>query len=60
MNMAHLPSNTQPDSKSHLPNPVMVSRQIDSLREVMRRMRTSQTSTLEALIDQKLQKLSEH
>ncbi len=60
MNMGHLPPQTQPDSKVHLPNPVMVSRQIDSLREVMRRMRTSQTSTLEALIDQKLQKLSEH
>jgi hypothetical protein len=41
-----------------LPDPVMVSRQIDGLREVLRRMRTSQTTTsLDKLISQKLQKI---
>lgn len=53
-NLAHQPSN-----QTHLPNTVMVSRQIDSLREVLRRMRTAEASSLDNLIDQKLRKITE-
>lgn len=56
-------SNQNPANKSqnqaHLPNNVMVSRQIDSLREVLRRMRTAEASSLDNLIDQKLRKITE-
>jgi hypothetical protein len=57
MNNGQLPPNYLPETKM-MPDPVMVSRQIDGLREVLRRMRTSQTTTtLDKLISQKLQKV---
>ncbi len=45
--------------KSYLPDPVMLSRQIDGLREVMRRMRTAQSNSAEPLITKKLEQISQ-
>lgn len=59
MNKITPTSKNSAETRIYIPNPVMISRQIDSLREVMRRMRTSQTSTVETLINQKLQNLLE-
>ena len=41
----------------NLPNPVMVSRQIDGLREVLRRMRASQSQSLDVLTHKKLEQI---
>ncbi len=41
----------------NLPNPVMVSRQIDGLREVLRRMRASQSQSLDVLTHRKLEQI---
>lgn len=40
------------------PNLILVSRQIDGLREVLRRMRASQSETLDSIISEKLDQLS--
>ncbi|NKQ36243.1 MAG: hypothetical protein HF973_11585 [Chloroflexi bacterium] len=41
----------------NFPNPVMVSRQIDGLREVLRRMRASQSQSLDVLTHKKLEQI---
>jgi len=42
------------------PNPVLVARQIESLREVLRRMKASaQAAALDPIINRKLQQLLE-
>ena len=41
-----------------LPHPVLVSRQIDGLREVLRRMRAAKNASLDPIINQKLQQLA--
>ena len=43
-----------------LPHPVLVSRQIDGLREVLRRMRAAKNASLDPIINQKLQQLAQH
>ena len=43
-----------------LPHPVLVSRQIDGLREVLRRMRAAKNASLDPIIDKKLQQLAHH
>ena len=40
-----------------LPNPEILSRQIESLRVVLRRMKTNESSKLDSLINQKLSEL---
>jgi hypothetical protein len=40
-----------------LPNPEMLSRQIESLRVVLRRMKANESSKLDSLINQKLKEL---
>lgn len=40
-----------------LPNSEMLSRQIENLRVVLRRMKANESSTLHALINQKLREL---
>jgi len=40
-----------------LPNPEILSRQIESLRVVLRRMKTNESSKLDSLINQKLREL---
>ncbi len=40
-----------------LPNPEMLSRQIESLRVVLRRMKANESSKLDTLINQKLKEL---
>lgn len=40
-----------------IPNPEMLSRQIESLRVVVRRMKAYESSTLNSLITQKLKEL---
>lgn len=45
------------NNDQNIPNPVMVSRQIEGLREVLRRMRASQAQTLDALTHKKLEQL---
>jgi hypothetical protein len=40
-----------------LPNPEMLSRQIESLRIVLRRMKANESSKLDSLINQKLKEL---
>jgi len=45
--------------KSYLPNPVMLSRQINGLREVMRRMHTAQSDSVEPLITKKLEQIAQ-
>lgn len=60
MNPGQLSYQDLAETKAYLPNPIMVSRQIDGLREVMRRMRTTQSSTIEIFINQKLEKLTEN
>ena len=46
--------------KTPLPHPVLVSRQIDGLREVLRRMRAAKNASLDPIIDKKLQQLAHH
>ncbi|MCA9923283.1 MAG: hypothetical protein KC419_12495 [Anaerolineales bacterium] len=41
-----------------LPHPVLVSRQIDGLREVLRRMRAAKSTSLDPIINKKLQQLA--
>lgn len=43
-----------------LPHPVLVSRQIDGLREVLRRMRAAKHASLDPIIHIKLQQLAHH
>ncbi len=50
----------QPKNNNNLPDPVMLARQIDGIREVVLRMRTAQASTVDALIQQKLRAIAEH
>jgi len=45
--------------KNNIPNPVMLSRQIDELREVMRRMRLANSDSLDAIISKKLDKFTQ-
>ncbi|HEX6385328.1 MAG TPA: hypothetical protein VF177_11710 [Anaerolineae bacterium] len=46
-------------SNSSLPNPVLVTRQIEDLREVLRRMRAYRSATFDAVISKKLEQLKE-
>ena len=41
----------------NLPNPVMVARQIDDLRDVLRRMKATQSQTFDVFTNQKLKGL---
>ena len=41
-----------------LPHPVLVSRQIDGLREVLRRMRAAENKSIDPIINKKLQQLA--
>lgn len=41
----------------NLPNPEMLSRQIESLRIVLRRMKANESAKLDSLINQKLKEL---
>ncbi len=41
-------------SKRNLPNPVMVTRQIDDLRDVLKRMKATQAQTFDTLTSQKI------
>lgn len=43
-----------------LPNPVLVSRQIDGLREVLRRMQVVQSDSLDRIINKKLEQFAHH
>ncbi|MBX3060699.1 MAG: hypothetical protein KF770_29930 [Anaerolineae bacterium] len=60
MNQAQPPKPVQPHINNNLPNPVMLARQIDGIREVVLRMRTTPTTAVDALIQQKLQTIIEH
>lgn len=60
MTQAQLPMSVQPKNNNNLPDPVMLARQIDGIREVVLRMRTAQASTVDALIQQKLRAIAEH
>lgn len=53
------PMSTQAQT-NNIPNPVMLARQIDGIREVVLRMRTAQNTTVNTLIQQKLQTITEH
>jgi hypothetical protein len=48
---------SQQSSTKALPNSEMLSRQIENLRIVMRRMKNNKSSTLNSLINQKLKDL---
>ncbi len=48
---------SQQSSTKVLPNSEMLSRQIENLRIVMRRMKNNKSSTLNSLINQKLKDL---
>ncbi|HRQ39087.1 MAG TPA: hypothetical protein PLD25_14350 [Chloroflexota bacterium] len=60
MNQGQLSKSIQPKVNNNLPNPVMLARQIDGIREVVLRMRTTPTTAVDALIQQKLQSIAEH
>ena len=45
------------ENNLNYPNLVMVSRQIDGLREVLRRMRASQSQSLDILTHKKLEQI---
>jgi hypothetical protein len=45
----------QEDSFDSLPNPVMVSRQIDELRVVLRRMKSARSKTLDTITRKKVE-----
>lgn len=60
MTQGQLPMSTQPQTNNNLPNPVLLARQIDGIREVVLRMRTAQNTTVNTLIQQKLQIITEH
>ncbi len=60
MNQGQLTMSTQPNTNNNLPNPVMLARQIDGIREVVLRMRTTQNNTVDTIIRQKLQSIAEH
>lgn len=47
------------NESNQLPNPIMVSRQIDGLREVLRRMRATETNPDSTLIAKKLEQLAQ-
>lgn len=42
------------------PNLVLVSRQIDGLREVLRRMKAAQSDSLDSIVSEKLSQLPRH
>ena len=44
-------------SKRNLPNPVMVTRQIDDLRDVLKRMKATQAQTFDTFTNQKIKGL---
>ncbi len=44
-------------NQKNLPNPVMVTRQINDLRDVLRRMKATQSQTFDAFTNQKVQGL---
>ena len=44
-------------SKRNLPNPVMVTRQIDDLRDVLKRMKATQSQTFDTFTNQKVKGL---
>ena len=48
---------TREAEQDKLANPVLVSRQIDTLREVIRRMKASRSGSFDALIDKKLEQV---
>ncbi|MCA9918640.1 MAG: hypothetical protein KC445_11850 [Anaerolineales bacterium] len=50
-------NNNPPQEMNALPNLEMLSHQIESLRVVLRRMRSNDSASLESLINQKLQAL---
>ncbi|GIK58492.1 MAG: hypothetical protein HND44_13765 [Chloroflexi bacterium] len=60
MNQAQPPKPVKPQINNNLPNPVMLARQIDGIREVVLRMRTTPTTAVDSLIQQKLQTIIEH
>lgn len=60
MNQVQLPQLVKLPINSNLPDPVMLARQIDGIREVVLRMRTSHSTTVDTLIHQKLQNILEH
>lgn len=60
MNQAQPPKPVKPQTNSTLPNPVMLARQIDGIREVVLRMRTTPPTAVDSLIQQKLQTIIEH
>jgi hypothetical protein len=60
MNQIQIPQLVNPPINSNLPDPVMLARQIDGIREVVLRMRTAESTTRDALIHQKLLKIREH
>ena len=45
------------ENQKNLPNPVMVSRQIDDLRDVLRRMKATKSQTLDTITNQKIKGL---
>jgi len=45
------------ENQKNLPNPVIVARQIDDLRDVLRRMKATQSQTFDAFTSQKLKGL---
>lgn len=60
MNQAQPQKPVQSQINNNLPNPVMLARQIDGIREVVLRMRTTPTTAVDSLIQQKLQTIIEH
>lgn len=42
------------ENQKNLPNPVLVSRQIDDLRDVLRRMKATQSQTMDTFTNQKI------
>ena len=47
------------EPKPYLPDPVMLSRQIDSLREVMDRMQRPENQSVDRLIARKLEQMTQ-
>ena len=45
--------------KNTIPNPIMLSRQIEGLREVMRRMQLVHSDSIEPLISEKLKQFAQ-
>lgn len=47
-----------PSNNADVANPVLVSRQIDGLREVLRRLKASRSETVDAVMSEKLKRLA--